>query len=96
MPYGITQCYLPPDRCDISTFDQAEAGKLVCVCVIIMFNKLILYLFVLLNGRILNLASARRILAAFCPPGRPDGGAVSSLWFDVRPGAPGPITGNVS
>jgi len=44
----------------------------------------------------LNLASARRILAAFCPPGRPDGGAVSSLWFDVRPGAPGPITGNVS
>jgi len=26
MPYGITQCYLPPDRGDIPVFTQAEAS----------------------------------------------------------------------
>ena len=26
MPYGITQCYLPPDRGDISALTPAEAG----------------------------------------------------------------------
>jgi len=26
MPYGITQCYLPPDRGDIPAFTPAEAG----------------------------------------------------------------------
>jgi len=26
MAYGITQCYLPPGRIDISAFTQAEAG----------------------------------------------------------------------
>ena len=26
IPYGITQCYLPPGRADISTFTPAEAG----------------------------------------------------------------------
>ena len=26
MPYGITQCYLPPGRCDIPAFTPAEAG----------------------------------------------------------------------
>jgi len=26
MPYGITQCYLPPDRGDIPAFNPAEAG----------------------------------------------------------------------
>ena len=26
MPYGITQCYLPPDRAVIRTFTPAEAG----------------------------------------------------------------------
>jgi len=26
MPYGITQCYLPPDRGDVPAFNQAEAG----------------------------------------------------------------------
>jgi len=26
MPYRITQCYLPPDRSDISAFTPAEAG----------------------------------------------------------------------
>jgi len=26
MPYGITQCYLPPDRGDIPAFTLAEAG----------------------------------------------------------------------
>ena len=25
MPYGITQCYLPPGRCDIPAFITAEA-----------------------------------------------------------------------
>jgi len=25
MPYGITQCYLPPDRGDIPAFTPAEA-----------------------------------------------------------------------
>jgi len=24
MPYGITQCYLPPGRCDIPTFALAK------------------------------------------------------------------------
>jgi len=23
MPFGITQCYLPPNRCDIPAFTQA-------------------------------------------------------------------------
>ena len=26
MPYGITQCYLPPDRGDIPALTPAEAG----------------------------------------------------------------------
>jgi len=26
MPYGITQCYLPPDRVDIATFTPARLG----------------------------------------------------------------------
>jgi len=26
MPYGITQCYLPPGRGDIPAFTPAEAG----------------------------------------------------------------------
>jgi len=26
MPYGITQCYLPPDRADIPALTPAEAG----------------------------------------------------------------------
>jgi len=26
MPYGITQCYLPPGRGDIPALTQAEAG----------------------------------------------------------------------
>jgi len=26
MPYGITQCYLPPDRCDDSAFTPTKAG----------------------------------------------------------------------
>ena len=26
IPYGITQCYLPPGRGDIPAFTQAEAG----------------------------------------------------------------------
>ena len=26
MPYGITQCYLPPDRGDIPALTIAEAG----------------------------------------------------------------------
>ena len=26
MPYGITQCYLPPDRGDIPALTSAEAG----------------------------------------------------------------------
>jgi len=26
MPYGITQCYLPPDRSDVPAFTPAEAG----------------------------------------------------------------------
>ena len=26
MPYGITECYLPPDRADIHALTQAEAG----------------------------------------------------------------------
>ena len=26
MPYGITQCYLPPGKCDIPAFTPAEAG----------------------------------------------------------------------
>ena len=26
MPYGITQCYLPPDRSDIPVLTPAEAG----------------------------------------------------------------------
>jgi len=26
MPYGITQCYLPPDRGDIPDFTPAEGG----------------------------------------------------------------------
>ena len=26
MPYGITQCYLPPGRCDIPSLTRAEAG----------------------------------------------------------------------
>ena len=26
VPYGITQCYLPPDRVDIPALTQAEAG----------------------------------------------------------------------
>jgi len=26
MPYGITQCHLPPDRRDIPAFTPAEAG----------------------------------------------------------------------
>ena len=26
IPYGITQCYLPPGRADIAAFTPAEAG----------------------------------------------------------------------
>ena len=26
MPYGMTQCYLPPNRGDITAFTPAEAG----------------------------------------------------------------------
>ena len=26
MPHGITQCYLPPGRCDIPALTPAEAG----------------------------------------------------------------------
>jgi len=26
MPYGITQCYLPPGRGDLPTFTEAEVG----------------------------------------------------------------------
>ena len=26
MPYGITQCYLPPGKADIPAFTPAEAG----------------------------------------------------------------------
>jgi len=42
MPYGITQCYLPPGRGDIPALTPAEAGlataerckaELTCVCV---------------------------------------------------------------
>jgi len=29
MPYGITQCYLPPDTGDIPAFTPAEAGTLL-------------------------------------------------------------------
>jgi len=36
MPYRITQCYLPPDKCDIPAFTPAEASTRFLVLVLVI------------------------------------------------------------